>query len=296
MARHSLNFLLVCLVVAMVAAAGPARAQTTSPTVTEDPKALIDVDLQLVLAVDVSASIDAEEGRLQRDGYVKALLDPLVSQAIAAGPHGRIAVAYMEWSGPLYQRVVVNWRIVDGPNSALEFADLLDKAPLQGGRRTSISNAILHAIGMFHKSGFNPTRKVIDISGDGPNNGGFYVHRTRYQAFDQGITINGLPILNGRPSPVGIPATADVDLYYEDCVIGGPGAFIVVAETLNSFAAAVRRKLILEIAGLTPPPSPRRLVKRGDGIVPAQLSLGLTDCTIGERQYELFRQRQNLKN
>ncbi|MDG2285577.1 MAG: DUF1194 domain-containing protein, partial [Alphaproteobacteria bacterium] len=133
-------------------------------------------------------------------------------------------------------------------------------------------------------------------SGDGPNNGGFYVHRTRYQAFDQGITINGLPILNGRPSPVGIPATADVDLYYEDCVIGGPGAFIVVAETLNSFAAAVRRKLILEIAGLTPPPSPRRLVKRGDGIVPAQLSLGLTDCTIGERQYELFRQRQNLKN
>jgi hypothetical protein len=290
----------ILVVFVLVAASGPMRvagAQDLVPDTSVPAEDIVDIDLQLVLAVDVSASIDDQEGRLQREGYVKALLDPLVMQAIKAGPHGRIALAYTEWSGPLDRRVVVDWKIVDGPESAKDFAGLLNAAPILGGRRTSISGAIQHAVAMFHKAkALRATRKVIDISGDGPNNGGFYVHRTRYRAFENGITINGLPIHNDRPSPLGIPATPDIDLYYEDCVIGGPGAFIVVAETLRSFAAAVRRKLILEIAGLRPPGAKRRFAGTGDGIVPAQLSLGLTDCTIGERQYELYRQRQNLKN
>jgi hypothetical protein len=294
----SRNLFIALVIFQVLAAAGPtapARAQTLMPETPKPVETIVDVDLQLVLAVDVSASIDKQEGRLQRDGYVKALLDPLVIQAIQAGGHGRIALAYTEWSGPLYQRVVVDWRIIDGLNSAGAFAALLDAAPIKGGLRTSISGAIQHAVAMFHKAkSFRATRKVIDISGDGPNNGGFYVHDTRYRAFENGITINGLPIYNDRPSPLGIPATPNIDLYYEDCVIGGPGAFIVVAETLASFAAAVRRKLILEIAGLKPPKAARRLALGPGGVVPAQL--GLTDCTIGERQYELFRQRQNLKN
>lgn len=301
MARRWLRFLVAMLFPALLmmgmGAVGPARAQGLVPDTSVAPEDMIDVDLQLVLAVDVSASIDAEEGRLQRDGYIKAIVDPLVIQAIKAGPNGRIAVAYMEWSGPLHQRVVVDWRVIDGLESALEFAETLNGAPMLAGRRTSISGAIHHAVGIFHKAKqFRATRKVIDISGDGPNNGGFYVHQTRFRAFESGITINGLPIHNDRPSPLGIPATPNIDLYYEDCVIGGPGAFIVVAETLRSFAAAVRRKLILEIAGLQPPPRDRRLARGETGIVPAQLAVGLTDCTIGERQYDLFRQRQNLKN
>ena len=296
MSRNWLIFMVVFLAMAVAGPIGPARSQILVPDTSTPPELLVDVDLQLGLAVDVSASIDVEEGRLQRDGYVKALLDPLVMQAIKAGPHGRIAVAYTEWSGPLNQRVIVEWRVIDNPASAAAFAALLDAAPVLGGRRTSISGAIQHAVSLFHKTRFRATRKVIDISGDGPNNGGFYVHQTRYRAFENDITINGLPIHNDRPSPLGIPATPDIDLYYEDCVIGGPGAFIVVAETLASFAAAVRRKLILEVAGLRPPPTERRRAGRANGIEPAQGNLGLTDCTIGERQFDLFRQRQNLKN
>jgi hypothetical protein len=296
MSRNWSKVLAVILIALVVGLIGPARWRAVASEDSKSPETLVNVDLQLVLAVDVSASIDNQEGRLQRDGYVKALLDPLVLQAIKAGPHGRIAVAYTEWSGPLYQHVVVDWRIIDSPGSATAFAALLDVAPIQGGRRTSISGAIQHAVAMFHKSRFNATRKVIDISGDGPNNAGFYVHRTRYRAFGNGITINGLPIHNDRPSPLGIPATPNIDLYYEDCVIGGPGAFIVVAETLRSFAAAVRRKMILEIAGLQPPLTDRRRASGTGRVMPAQLNLGLTDCTIGERQYELFRKRQNRKN
>lgn len=297
MSRRWFKILLPVCAVAMVGLTEGLRAQTLVPNTSVPKESIIDVDLQLILAVDVSASIDAEEGRLQRDGYVKALVDPLVVTAIQAGKHGRIAVAYTEWSGPLHQRVVADWRIIDGPESAVAFAALLDAAPNQAGQRTSISGAIQHAVAMFHKAKqFRAVRKAIDISGDGPNNGGFHVHRTRYHAFENGITINGLPIHNDRPSPLGIPAIPNIDLYYEDCVIGGPGAFIVVAETLRSFAAAVRRKLILEIAGLQPPPTDRRLARPENGIVPAQTRLGLTDCTIGERQYDLFRQRQNLKN
>lgn len=290
MPRRMLTGLLTGVMAALLLFGRPVLAQHA------DAEALIDVDLQLVLAVDVSGSIDVEEARLQRDGYVRALLDQNVIQAIQSGEHGRIALSYTEWAGPLSQRLVVDWRVLDGPETAAEFAALLRAAPIHRGQRTSISNAILHAIPLFRKSGFRAVRKVIDISGDGPNNGGFFVHQTRYQAFDNGITINGLPILNDRPSPIGIPATKNIDIYYEDCVIGGPGAFVVVAETLASFAAAVRRKMILEIANLQPTPRNRTARSARSGIIPAQLTYGLTDCTIGEKHFQLFRQRQNLKN
>lgn len=282
--RFLLSF--TCFAACLCAMAGPVRAQPANAV------AQIEVDLQLVLAVDISGSIDDMEARLQRDGYVRALLDPYVIQAIQQGHHRRIAVAYTEWAGPLSQHVVVDWQVIDGPETAAAFAALLQQAPLQRGQRTSISNAILHAIPLFRRSGFKATRKVIDISGDGPNNGGFYVHQTRYQASENGITINGLPILNDRPSPLGIPATQDIDLYYEDCVIVGPGAFIVVAETLASFAAAVRRKMILEISGIQPPSRRYARYRALGGIELAQASHGLTDCTIGEKQYHLFQKRQ----
>ena len=278
--------LVACLFLGPISAA----AQTAAPS------APVDVDLQLVLAVDVSASIDILEASLQRRGYINALIDPGVIQAIGNGRHGRIAVAYTEWAGPLTQRVLVDWQIIDGLESARAFTELLEKAPIEGGQRTSISNAILHAVHLLRKSGLRSDRRVIDISGDGPNNGGFHVHETRYNAIDEGITINGLPILNGRPSPLGIAAIENIDLYYEDCVIGGSGAFIVVADTLNSFAAAVRRKMILEIAGLQPRPLRRRLAQPQAGIIQVQSPFALTDCTIGERQFEIWRKQQNLKN
>ncbi len=274
------------LALALLATRTPARTEET-PGAPEAAEA-VDVDLQLVLAVDISGSIDALEARLQRDGYIQALLDPYVVQAIQQGRHGRIALAYTEWAGPLNQRLVVDWRAIDGPESAAAFAALLREAPLGAGHRTSISNAILHAVALFRQGGFRAARKAIDISGDGPNNGGFYVDDTRHRAAERGITINGLPILNGRPSPLGVPALEDIDLYYEDCVIVGPGAFIVVAETPESFAAAVRRKLILEISGLRPPP--RRGAGR-EGVVPAQAYRGLTDCAIGEKRYQLLLRR-----
>ena len=279
--KLSVRHLFPVLLLLLFAGVGPARGQT--PSAVE----LLDVDLQLVLAVDVSGSIDPMEARLQRDGYVAALRDPFVLQAITNGRHGRIAVAYTEWAGPLSQTLVADWHVIDGPVSAEVFANRLSGAPVGTGHRTSISNAILHAVPLFRKGGFRATRKVIDISGDGANNGGFHVHHTRYRALENGITINGLPIMNDRPSPLGLPATENIDLYYEDCVIIGPGAFIVVAETIGSFAAAVRRKMILEIAGLTPPERRRR-----DGIVPAQFVHGLTDCTIGEKSFDLFRRRR----
>ena len=286
------SFVLALLTGPYVLSACLAVAETTGLNRHKGSGTDIEVDLQLILAVDVSASIDLLEARLQRRGYMNALLDPLVHQAIQSGPQGRIAVTYTEWAGPLTQRTVVDWLVIDGAASAANFVELLDQASILGGQRTSISNAILHAIPLFRNNGFRSQRKVIDISGDGPNNGGFYVHRTRTRAFDEGITINGLPILNGRPSPLGIPTIPDLDLYYEDCVIGGPGAFIVVAENLRSFAAAIRRKLIIEIAEITPF---RQKVNQSLGFVPAQLNLGLTDCTIGEKQFELFRKRKGKK-
>ncbi len=210
------------------------------------------VDLELVLAVDVSLSIDVAEAGLQREGYIRAFRDSEVVRAVRSGILGRIAVTYVEWAGPYQRRVVVGWTLVDGADTAAAFAAALELSAPGSARRTSISGAIDYALPLFAGNGFEGTRRVVDVSGDGPNNAGGLVTGARDRAVAAGFTVNGLPILDdsgGMYSWYNIP---DLDLYFRDCVIGGPGAFLVVAEDFRDFARAVRRKLILEIAGRTP--------------------------------------------
>lgn len=212
------------------------------------------VDLELVLAVDVSGSIDEEEAILQRKGYIEALNHPQVLAAIKAGYHGRIAVIYIEWAGDHYQKLVADWSVIGDADSARKFTDAVAKVPVTVELWTSISGAIAYTARLFDPERFSSKRRVIDISGDGPNNRGENVTVTRDMAVRMGITINGLAIVNDRPSRYGMMPMPNLDYYYEDCVIGGRGAFVVVAESFNDFARAVRRKLILEIAGYDPEP------------------------------------------
>ncbi len=223
--------------------AAPARAAAAS-----------DVDLALVLAIDVSGSIDEEEAQLQREGYTHAIVEPEVIDAIRQGVNGRIAIAYIEWSGEGQETTVVDWHIIDGLATAKQFVAALDKSPPQRGRFTSISGAIDYAVPMMKSPAFQAMRRAIDISGDGPNNRGRPITVARDEAVAQGITINGLPIVNDRPNFFG-HQMPDLDLYYRDCVIGGPGALYVVAKDFQSFANAIRRKLILEISDRGMPPA-----------------------------------------
>lgn len=214
------------------------------------------VDLELVLAVDVSGSVDKVEARLQRQGYVAAMAHPRVIEAIEYGSLGRIAVTYVEWANELHHEVVVDWTLVSDTASAETFAAALSEAPLATARWTSISGAIDNGAGLFEGNGFRGTRRVIDVSGDGYNNRGRPVTGARDDAVARGITINGLPIVNERPNPWGGPPARDLDLYYQDHVIGGPGAFMIVAESFDDFASAILSKLILEIADHEPPEAP----------------------------------------
>jgi hypothetical protein len=212
------------------------------------------VDLELALGIDVSRSIDVGEARLQRQGYIQAFRDPELIQAIETGILGRIAVGYYEWAGYGHADIIVDWTIIDGAASANAFADKLQQGLPLSASRTSISGAIEFAQPWFDDNGFEGTRRVIDISGDGPNNWGNLVTTARDQAVAAGITINGLPILDPGGGPFSRFNIANLDLYYRNCVIGGTGAFLVVAADFNDFARAVRRKLVLEIAGLQPAP------------------------------------------
>ncbi len=208
------------------------------------------VDLELILAVDVSGSIDMEEARQQREGYVAALADPAVVQAIRSGFHRRIALAYLEWASGDYQRLVLDWTLVEDDASARAFAGRLALEPARTARWTSISAAIDAAVPLFDANGYAGDRRVIDISGDGPNNRGRPVTAARDAAVARGIVINGLPILNDRQQPFGLPTPMEIglDSYYFDNVIGGPGSFIVPAEDFTAFKAAILSKLIREIA------------------------------------------------
>ena len=210
------------------------------------------VDLELVLAVDVSGSVDVEEAELQRQGYVSALSDDRVMEAIKSGIIGSIAVAFVEWADPYTRTKLAEWTHIYDADSARAFARALDAAPRTHGRYTSISGAIDFAMPLFSDNGFEGTRRVIDVSGDGPNNTGGLVTGPRDRAIEAGFAINGLPIVNDRPGPWGRPPMRDLYLYYQNCVIGGPRAFIVVAKGFESFAIAIRRKLLIEIAGLDP--------------------------------------------
>jgi len=212
----------------------------------------IPVDVALVLAVDVSRSIDEDEARLQRQGYRNALVDARVVKAIQSGTIGAIGVAYVEWASADYQRLVIPWTKIDGPDAARAWAAALDAAPRVSMNWTSISGAIEFSMRVLEDTPFEPTRKVIDISGDGVNNSGAPVTLLRDLAVDAGITINGLPILNDR-SPFGRPHNMTLDQYFVEFVIGGPGAFVIAADDFEAFQGAVLRKLIREISGIMEP-------------------------------------------
>ena len=232
---------LLRLIALMLLLAGPAVAQ--------DKK---EVDLALVLAIDISGSIDPDEAKLQREGYVQAFRDPAIVKAILSGSHGRIAVAYFEWSDAWVQRLLIDWMLLDSESAIASFATRLANAPISIARRTSISGAIRYAIPLFGRMPFDAERKVLDISGDGSNNDGGLVTDIRYEALKERIVINGLPIMNDRPNPFGFPSETDLDRYYLHCVTGGPRSFVEVAHNFEDFPRAVRKKLLQEVADLGP--------------------------------------------
>jgi hypothetical protein len=205
-----------------------------------------EVDLALVLAVDVSLSMETDEQELQRQGFVEALRSPEVHEAIRKGMLGRIAVVYVEWAGAAYQEVVVPWTVIEQPADALDFATRLAQSPTRRIGYTSISGAIDFSLRQLRESGVQPVRQVIDISGDGANNQGRMVTLARDEALAQGITINGLPLMLKRSDSLW--DIEDLDLYFRDCVIGGPGAFMIPVREKHQFAEAIRAKIVREIA------------------------------------------------
>jgi len=230
-----------------------------------------DVDVTLVLAVDTSRSMDYEEVRIQREGYVEALKHREFIDAVRSGLIGRIAITYFEWAGDVVEGSAMDWTVIETEQDALAFADRLEARPIATQRRTSISAAIAQGATMIVSGPYRGTRQVIDVSGDGPNNSGNPVEPARDKAVEAGIVINGLAIML-RPSG----APGGLDKYYGDCVIGGPGSFVLPVHDIEDFSTAVRRKLVMEISGLSPPATVQRIAG-GDT---------RSDCLIGEKQWQ----------
>ena len=239
----------------------------------------VEVDVELVLAVDVSRSMSERELEIQRRGYAEALSSEQVVRAIRGGLIGRIALRYVEWSNNGQQRIIVDWTLVDGADAARKIALKLTSQFNNALRRTSISDAIDSSADSFESNGFVSNRKVIDVSGDGPNNSGRPVNNARDAALERGIIINGLPLMTheGLGSQFQLD---DLDDYYRFCVVGGPGSFVIPVNRWEEFPAAVRRKLVLELAGNTPLPIIKAAVtgKTADGY----------DCLIGEKIWRQF--------
>jgi len=237
----------------------------------------IEVDLALVLAVDVSTSMDPDEQNLQRQGYVEAFHSPAVQEAIRAGALGRIAVTYVEWAGahPRFQSVVVPWTVLERPADGIAFADRLARAPVNRAAGTSISEAIGLGMALLSSDRLVAARQVIDISGDGSNNQGRLVTEVRDEAIARGITINGLPITLKEPDR---RENATLEAYYRDCVIGGPGAFMISVRERKQLLTETKSKIVREIAGLTEPDWQVQLV-RGQP---------LTDCDTSESLWDDF--------
>jgi hypothetical protein len=233
------------------------------------------VDVELVLAVDISYSMDPEEQALQREGYARALVSREFMQALREGANGKIAVTYVEWAGQHDQRVIIPWRLIEGPESADAIANEIARVPLRRASRTSISGALLFSKTLFDDSGYRGLRRVIDVSGDGANNAGPLVTIARDEVLAAGITINGLPIMLNRPN-FGMMDIEKLDDYYEDCVIGGPGAFVISVREREKFIEAIRTKMVLEVAGRTPEPR----------VVPASADKPRVSCTIGEKMWQ----------
>ena len=226
-----------------------------------------EVDLALVIAVDVSELMDRGELAVQRAGYVAALTHPDLLSAVRAGRTGRIAVTYVEWAATVRRGSVVPWQVIDGRAAAERFATAIASHPSGSFRGTSISAALAYGAEAHGASGLAAARRVIDVSGDGPNNLGGPVTQARDAAVANGITVNGLPILI-RPSPSYPP----MDAYYAACVIGGPGAFVLPVRRVSELAEAIRRKLVLEVSGLP----------EAATVVPAATAPAV-DCLAGEK-------------
>ena len=233
------------------------------------------VDVELILATDVSYSMDMDELAIQREGYAQAIISKEFLQALKALPNGKIAVTYFEWAASSDQKIIIPWRLIDGPETADAVANEIMKTPVRRASRTSISGAIYFAMPLFDEDPYHGLRRVIDISGDGPNNNGAPVVGARDEALSKGITINGLPIMVKEPSY----STMDIDnldIYYEDCVIGGPGSFVVSIKDRDKFKEAIRTKLLLEVAGRTPEPR----------VVPVADREPRVSCLIGEKIWQ----------
>jgi hypothetical protein len=235
----------------------------------------VPVDVELVLAVDVSYSMDPEEQALQREGYAQALISREFMNALREGANGKIAITYVEWAGPSDQKIIIPWRLIEGPESADAVASEIFRVPLRRASRTSISGALLFAKGLFDNSGYRGLRRVIDVSGDGANNAGTLVVAAREEVLAAGITINGLPIMLNRPN-LGYMDVAELNVYYEDCVVGGPGSFVIPVRERGQFVEATRTKLVLEIASRAPETR----------VIPASADRPRVSCTIGEKMWQ----------
>ena len=233
------------------------------------------VDVELVLATDISYSMDMDELAIQREGYAQAIVSKEFLQALKALPNGKIAVTYFEWAASSDQKIIIPWRLIDGPETADAVANEIMKTPVRRASRTSISGAIYFAMPLFEQNPYHGIRRVIDISGDGPNNNGAPVLGARDEALSKGIVINGLPIMVKEPSY----STMDIDnldWYYEDCVIGGPGSFVVSIKDRDKFKEAIRTKLLLEVAGRQPE----------HRVVPVADKEPRVSCLIGEKIWQ----------
>ncbi len=252
---------MVAFLVALVSIAGLIVSPLQAAAETE-------VDLALVLAVDISWSMDPDEQVLQREGFIEAFRSPLVHDAVRKGMLGRVAVSYFEWANASHQQLIVPWTIIDGPEGAIAFADRLSRHPAGRSAYTSVSGAIDFGARMLAQINFEAARKVIDISGDGANNDGRAVALARDEAVADGLTINGLPIMLKRGGAWDID---HLDRYFQDCVIGGSGAFIVPVRERGHFAQAIKTKIIREIAGMADEP-----------VVTLAQTMPPTNCMIGE--------------
>ena len=255
MGRRKLSIIISGLVGAGICAA--AALATPSLRLADTGANAIPVDVELVIAVDVSYSMDPDE------------------QALREGPNGRIAITYFEWAGQYDQKTLMPWRLIEGPESADAVAGELASAPYRRASRTSISGGLLFAKPLFDHSGYHGVRRVIDVSGDGANNAGALIVPTRDEVLAAGITINGLPIMLKRPT-AGTMDIENLDVYYEDCVTGGPGSFVIPIRERSQFVEATREKLVQEVAGRMPKPR----------VMPASADAPRISCTIGERMWQ----------
>jgi hypothetical protein len=274
---------LALIVVLALAMAVPVRALAGSAAEADEV-----VDVELVLAVDVSLSMSPSELNIQREGYMAALVHERVIAAIRGGLHGKIAVTYVEWAGETSQRLVVPWTRIASRKDAEAFVALLTATPARSARRTSISSGLLFAESLFENNGFRGMKRVVDVSGDGPNNQGPPVDATRDGLVARGIVVNGLPLMtnSGMTTRFDVP---DLDRYYAHCVIGGPGSFVIPVTEWSHFPETIRRKLVLELAGR--PTIETASSGRDTKVVtvvarPAQALADDYDCLIGEKMWQ----------